>query len=112
MSLSASLSASSALRLTPPALLLPSPPSPSPSLPRLPHSLCLHPIPLTLSLPSLFNVLFKWLGHLTQKEIDRGGKWAVHEQGERQQKNGGKRKKWERGGDSETEGGIKNVQKS
>lgn len=83
MSLSASLSASAALCLTPLPLPLPSPPSPP--LLHLPHSLSLSfPTTLTLSLPSLFNVLFKWLGHCRQTEIKRGGKWTVNGQRERQ----------------------------
>lgn len=39
----------------------------------------LSPTPLTLSLPSLFNVLFKWLGHSRQEETERVQKWAVNE---------------------------------
>lgn len=60
----------------------------------------LSPTSLTLSLPSLFNVLFKWLGHGRQTKIERGGKWAVNERGEREQTMG----KW---GEKEKVGAIK-----
>jgi len=37
-------------------------------------TLSLSPTSLTLSLPSIFNVLFKWLGHCRETEIERCGK--------------------------------------